>query len=164
MAGKEIHSLFIRLWCYTRDRREAMRLEIVEWVTKSTLWLPYFEGKVPAGFPSPADDYLEIPLDLNEFLVQNRAATFLMRVDGDSMKDAGILDGDLLVVDRAAKPVSGSIVVVALNGEYTVKRLRRNGDCVWLDPANARFKPIEVTVGEDLHVFGVVKHSIHTMR
>jgi len=88
----------------------------------------------------PADDYLETSLDLNEFLVQNRAATFLMRVDGDSMKDAGILDGDLLGVDRAAKPVSGSIVVVALNGEYTVKRLRRNGDCVWLDPANPRIQ------------------------
>ncbi len=104
------------------------------------------------------------PLDLTEFLIENRAATFLMRVDGDSMKDAGILDGDLLVVDRAAKPVNGSVVVVALNGEYTVKRLRRGPDCVWLDPANPRYQPLCVSVGEELHVFGVVKHAIHTMR
>ena len=88
----------------------------------------------------------------------------MMRVDGDSMKDAGILDGDLLVVDRAAKPVNGSVVVVAVNGEYTVKRLRRGPDCIWLDPANARYQPLCVLEGEDLHVFGVVKHAIHTLR
>ena len=102
------------------------------------LILPYFDGSVPAGFPSPAEDYLETPLDLSEYLIENKAATFMMRVDGDSMKDAGILDGDLLVVDRAAKPVNGSVVIVAVNGEYTVKRLRRCPDCVWLEPANAR--------------------------
>jgi DNA polymerase V len=107
---------------------------------------------------------LETPLDLTEFLIENKAATFLMRVEGDSMKDAGIHDGDLLVVDRSAKPVNGSVVVVAVNGEYTVKRLRRGPDCVWLDPANPRYQPLRVSVGEDLHVFGVVKHAIHTMR
>lgn len=102
--------------------------------------------------------------DLTEYLIENRAATFMMRVDGDSMKDAGILDGDLLVVDRAAKPVNGSVVVVAVNGEYTVKRLRRGPDCVWLDPANPLYQPVCVPVGEELHVFGVVKHAIHTLR
>ena len=111
-----------------------MSLELVEWAASWPMVLPYFEGKVPAGFPSPAEDYLETPLDLTEYLIENKAATFMMRVDGDSMKDAGILDGDLLVVDRAAKPVNGSVVVVAVNGEYTVKRLRRGPDCVWLDP------------------------------
>jgi len=126
--------------------------------------LPYFDGHVPAGFPSPAEDYLETPLDLTEFLIENKAATFLMRVEGDSMKDAGIQDGDLLVVDRSVKPVNGSVVVVAVNGEYTVKRLRRGPDCVWLDPANRSYQPLRVSVGEDLHVFGVVKHAIHTMR
>ncbi|MGI4831355.1 MAG: LexA family protein [Janthinobacterium lividum] len=83
----------------------------------------------------PAEDYLETSLDLTEYLIENKAAPFMMRVDGDSMKDAGILDGDLFVVDRAAKPVNGS-VVVAVNGEYTVKRLRRGPDCIWLDPAS----------------------------
>ena len=100
-----------------------MSLEIVEWAASWPMVLPYFEGTVPAGFPSPAEDYLETPLDLTEYLIENRAATFMMRVDGDSMKDAGILDGDLLVVDRAAKPVNGSVVVVAVNGAYTVKRV-----------------------------------------
>jgi len=80
------------------------------------------------------------------------------------VKDAGIQDGDLLVVDRSVKPVNGSVVVVAVNGEYTVKRLRRGPDCVWLDPANRSYQPLRVSVGEDLHVFGVVKHAIHTMR
>jgi DNA polymerase V len=97
-----------------------MSLEIVEWAASCPMILPYFEGMVPAGFPSPAEDYLETPLDLTEYLIENRAATFMMRVDGDSMKDAGILDGNLLVVDRAAKPVNGSVVVVAVNGAYTV--------------------------------------------
>ena len=141
-----------------------MKVVEVDWFAAGPLILPYFEGLVPAGFPSPAEDYLELPLDLNEYLVENKTATFLMRVDGDSMKEAGILDGDLLVVDRAATPCSGSIVVVALNGEYTVKRLRRAGESLWLDPANASYKPLEVAAGEDLHVFGVVKHAIHTLR
>jgi DNA polymerase V len=141
-----------------------MGLEIVEWAASWPIILPYFEGTVPAGFPSPAEDYMETPLDLTEYLIENRAATFMMRVDGDSMKDAGILDGDLLVVDRAAKPVNGSVVVVAINGAYTVKRLRRGPDCVWLEPANARYQSVRVAEGEELHVFGVVKHSIHSLR
>jgi DNA polymerase V len=144
--------------------RVAMSLIQVEWACDWPLILPYFDGSVPAGFPSPAEDYLETPLDLSEYLIENKAATFMMRVDGDSMKDAGILDGDLLVVDRAAKPVNGSVVIVAVNGEYTVKRLRRCSDCVWLEPANPRYQPIRVGIGEELHVFGVVRHAIHTLR
>jgi DNA polymerase V len=141
-----------------------MTLSVVEWAIDWLLVLPYFDGSVPAGFPSPAEDYLETPLDLTDFLIDNRAATFLMRVDGDSMRDAGILHGDLLVADRAAHPQNGCVVVVAVNGEYTVKRLRRGPDCVWLEPANPLYKAIRVSLGEDLHVFGVVKHAIHTLR
>ena len=85
-----------------------------------------------AGFPSPAEDYLETPLDLTEYLIENRAATFMMRVDGDSIKDAGIMDGDLLVVDRAAKPVNGSVVVVAVHSQpsstWTGLRLAGTGE------------------------------------
>src|ERR1700686_76960 len=84
-------------------------LELVEWSVGWPLMLPYFDGSASAGFPSPAEDYLETPLDLTDFLIENKAATFLMRVDGDSMKDVGILNGDLLVVDRSAQPTSGSI-------------------------------------------------------
>jgi DNA polymerase V len=125
--------------------------------------LPYYEARVPAGFPSPADDYLERPLDLSEYLATNRAATFLMRVEGDSMTGAGILDGDLLVIDRSAKVISGSVIVVALDGKYTVERLRRSGSRAWLDPANPRFSPVEILAEAELHVFGVVRHAIHTL-
>lgn len=136
----------------------------MEWAASWPMVLPCFEGKVPAGFPSPAEDYLETPLDLTEYLIENKAATFMLRVDGDSMKNAGILNSDLLVVDRSAKPVNGSVVVVAVNGDDTVKRLRRGPDCVWLETANPRYQPLRVSLGDDLHVIGVVKHAIHTMR
>ena len=123
-----------------------MSLQLVDWAADWPMVLPYFDGTEPAGFPSPAEDYLETPLDLHDFLIDNKAATFLMRVDGDSMRDAGILHGDLLVVDRAARPHNGCVVVVAVNGEYTVKRLRRGPDCVWLEPANPRYQLIRVSV------------------
>ena len=141
-----------------------MAVELTTWEWPESLVLPFFDGAVPAGFPSPAEDYLETPLDLTELLIDNRAATFMMRVSGDSMREAGILDGDLLVVDRSAKPVNGSVVVVAVDGEYTVKRLRRGPDCVWLDPANPRYESVCVSAGSELHVFGVVRHAIHSLR
>ena len=128
------------------------------------LLVTFYGVHVPAGFPSPAEDYLESQLDLNDYLVRNKTATFLMRVEGDSMIGAGIFHGDLLIVDRSAKPVSGSIVVVALNGEHTVKRLRRAAECVWLEPENPRYEAIRVDEGADLHVFGVVQHTIRTHR
>lgn len=141
-----------------------MSLSVVSWRAEWPLIVSYFDGRIPAGFPSPADDYLESPLDLNEYLVSNRAATFLMRVEGDSMRDAGILDGDLLVVDRSVPSVTGSVVVVAVAGEYTVKRLRQTAQGVWLDPENAAYKPLQVRTDDELVVFGVVKHAIHTVR
>lgn len=141
-----------------------MTLNLVRWQSTEPLILQNVEGSAPAGFPSPADDYLETPLDLNEYLVQNKPATFLMRVQGDSMKDAGILDGDLLVVDRSVKPSSGSIVVAAIAGEFTVKRLRYTASDVRLEPANSDYKVLHVSDGDDLHIFGVVRHAIHTLR
>lgn len=140
-----------------------MRAELLAWRLEGSLYLPFFDGFVPAGFPSPAEDYVEVPLDLNEYLVENKAATFLMRVDGDSMEPV-IHDGDLLVVDRSARAISGSIVVVALNGEYTVKRLRIAGEQLWLVPDNPKYKRLSIAAGEELHVFGVVRHAIHSVR
>lgn len=138
-----------------------MGLRVLECFASTVL--PYFENTVPAGFPSPAEDYLESALDLSELLVRNKPATFLMRVDGDSMRDAGIHHGALLVVDRSLEPASGSVVIVALNGEYTCKRLRLASDGVWLEPANPHFRPIRVSDEAQLHIFGVVKHAIHTL-
>jgi len=121
---------------------------------------PLFLSKVPAGFPSPADDYVEAWLDLNERLVRHPAATFFVRVEGDSMTGAGIYSGDILVVDRSIEPVDRSIVVAALQGELTVKRLRRQEGKVRLEPENPDYPAIDVPEGEDLVVWGVVTSSI----
>ena len=137
---------------------------LTRWKWPKNLRLPFYEFVVPAGFPSPAEDYLEMPLDLTELLIQNRAATFMMRVQGDSMRDAGIQDGDLLVVDRAAKPGNGSVVVASIDGAFTVKRLRRGTDCVWLVPENPEYQSVCVSEGNELRIFGVVKHAIHTVK
>ncbi|MFW6276789.1 MAG: LexA family protein, partial [Bacteroidota bacterium] len=105
--------------------------------------LPLFLESVSAGFPSPADDYMEGRLDLNDFLVKNPAATFFVRVTGDSMINAGIHSGDILVVDRALDPKDGNIVIAVINGELTVKRLSRLKNKLFLLPENREYRPIE---------------------
>lgn len=120
---------------------------------------PLYLPRVPAGFPSPADDYVDRPLDLNDLLVQRPEATFFVEVEGDSMVEAGIHPGDLLVVDRAAEPTGGKIVVAAIDGELTVKRLRRKEDALWLVAENEAYPPIRVTT--ELVIWGVVRHAIH---
>lgn len=122
---------------------------------------PLFASRVPAGFPSPADDYVEGRLDLNDHLVEHPAATFFVRVQGDSMEGAGIRDGDLLVVDRALEPTHGRIVIAAVNGELTVKRLRLQEGSVWLQPENPAYPPLQITEGLDCVIWGVVRHVIH---
>ena len=124
--------------------------------------LPLCSARVAAGFPSPADDHLEAPLDLNEHLIKHPAATFLVRVEGDSMSGAGIQAGDLLVVDRAREPQSGSIVIAVVDGELTVKRLRVEKKRVRLVPENPAYRPIEVGRGTDVVVWGVVAHAIRS--
>jgi DNA polymerase V len=122
----------------------------------SQISIPLYLNPVPAGFPSPAEDYLEGGLDLNEYLVRNPAATFMVRVSGDSMIGAGIQDGDVLVVDRSIEPAHGRIVVAVLDGELAVKRLHlRDGECR-LVSENRAYKDIRVGPEQDLHVWGVV--------
>lgn len=124
--------------------------------------LPLFLEPVSAGFPSPADDYIEKKLDLNEFIIKHPAATFFVRVNGDSMCNAGIQSGDLLVVDRAVKPASGKIVVAILNGEFTVKRLEINPrGFVRLLPENPAYPAVEIHADVEFQVWGVVTHVIH---
>jgi DNA polymerase V len=123
--------------------------------------LALFLSRVPAGFPSPADDYVEQTLDLNEHLIRRETSTFFVRVAGHSMTDAGIHDDDILVVDRAVEPTDRAIVVAALDGELTVKRYCvRDGD-PYLVPENEDHTPIPVQPGQDLVVWGVVQHVIH---
>ena len=132
-------------------------------VSPRPLSLPLYASRVAAGFPSPADDHLEAPIDLNEHLVRHPAATFVVRVEGDSMTGAGICNGDLLVVDRAREAASGSIVVAVVDGELTVKRLQIDRKKrVRLAPENPAFRPIEVREGSDLVIWGVVAHVIRS--
>ena len=123
--------------------------------------LPFFSASVPAGFPSPADDYIEAGLDLNEYLVKHPSATFLARASGDSMTRAGILDGALLVVDKSIEPKNGHIVIAAINGELTCKILDVKHQM--LRAANPSYPSISLNDGDDLLIEGVVIHAINPM-
>lgn len=127
------------------------------------LTLPLFGYRIAAGFPSPADDYVEERIDLNRHLIRHKEATFFLRVQGDSMINAGIHDGDMLIVDRAIEPVSGKIVIAALDGELTVKRLSASGGVVRLLPENPDYPVIEIGTEQELVIWGVVIHVIHAL-
>ena len=118
-------------------------------------------GSVVAGFPSPAEQYQEPPLDLNELLVKRPAATFFVRVQGDSMIGEGIHDGDLLVVDRSLRPASGDVIIACVDGDFTVKTFRHDKNGVRLEPANPDFPVIRVKSGQELDYFGKVTACIH---
>ncbi|MCW9012763.1 MAG: translesion error-prone DNA polymerase V autoproteolytic subunit [Gammaproteobacteria bacterium] len=126
--------------------------------------LPLVGTRVRAGFPSPADDYIEERLDLNEHLVAHPNATFYVRVAGESMHNAGIQDGDTLVVDRSLEARNDDIVVAALNGEFTVKRLVYRASQPWLIPCNPVFPEIRLTEDMDTVIWGVVTSVIHKFR
>ncbi|MBF9140933.1 LexA family protein [Hymenobacter properus] len=129
----------------------------------STRELPLFGCPVPAGFPSPADDHLEGPFDLNRLLFRHPASTFLARVSGDSMIEAGIHPGDLVAVDRALRADHGSIVVAVVEGEHTIKRLQFRAGQPWLVAENARYAPLPIDPDVGLLVWGVVTHVIHSL-
>lgn len=118
--------------------------------------MPLALAHVAAGFPSPAEDSVDRPLDLNEYLVDHPAATFFIRARGDSMAGAGILSGDLLVVDRSRTAADGCVVVAVLDGELTVKRLRKRQGQVFLEAENADYAPIAISGESDLRLWGVV--------
>lgn len=125
--------------------------------------LPLLGCKVQAGFPSPAEDWLEDSIDLNHYLVNNKAATFLVRVAGDSMRDAGIFHNDVLVVDRSVTARNGSIVVAVVDGEMTVKKLTRRGNKILLLSKNPEYPNIEVKDEQDFMVWGVVVSVIRRL-
>jgi len=129
--------------------------------TRTRLEVPLFTAGISAGFPSPADDFIDRKLDLNEFLVAHPAATFFVRVEGTSMIDAGIHPGDILIVDKAVEAKPGSIVIAVIDGEFTVKRYHCAGGRRLLLAENPSFRPIEVTEGMAAEVWGVVNYVIH---
>jgi len=125
------------------------------------LRLVLYAAKISAGFPSPAEDYIDKKLDLNEHLIKHPSATFFVKVEGNSMINAGIHSGDTLIVDRALEPADKKIVIAVINGEMTVKRIRKSKGKLYLMPENDAFKPIEVTEDSDFQIWGVVTSVIH---
>ena len=123
---------------------------------------PLFFSSIKAGFPSPADDFIENRLDLNDYLIEHPEATFFVRVSGDSMINAGIHSGDLLIVDKSLKAESGDVVVAVVDGEFTVKRLKKVKNRIFLVPENPNYPIIEIKEGRDFMIWGVVKHVIHS--
>jgi DNA polymerase V len=136
---------------------------VMKFVKNNGFQLPLYGSKVPAGHPSPADDYIEKQLDLNEHLIKHPSATFFVRVSGNSMIGAGIHENDILVVDRSITPVSGKIVVAALDGQLTVKRLIKTNEKLFLIPENEAFDPIEIKEGNEVYIWGVVTNVIHSV-
>lgn len=120
------------------------------------LEIPLAESGVHAGFPSPADDFLEGSLDLNSLVIRHPEATFFARVEGDSMKDEGIVEGDILVVDKSIEPYDGCLAVAFVDGEFTLKRVRMEPDKILLVPANPKYKVIEISPENEFAVWGVV--------
>lgn len=150
-----------------RDPQQAEPATIVSSIFKTDNYtkcrVPLYLNPVAAGLPAPTEDYIEGKIDLNRHLIKHPDSTFLVRVVGESMQDAGIHPRDLLVVDRALEAVSGKVVIAVVNGELTVKRLRKHRNKLWLMPENSDFQPIEIDENVELHIWGVVTNVIHAL-
>jgi DNA polymerase V len=141
--------------------QESTVTDVFSSLQASEVSLPLYMVAVSAGFPSPAEDYIEGQIDLNLHLIKNPAATFLVKATGDSMLGAGIHSGDVLVVDRSLEPTQNKIVIAVLNGELTVKRIRYERKQVYLMPENPAYPAISMNEGMELQVWGVVTNVIH---
>jgi DNA polymerase V len=150
-----------------RDPQQVEPASIVSSIFKTDNYtkcrVPLFLNPVAAGFPAPTEDYIEGKIDLNRHLVKHPDSTFLVRVVGESMQDAGIHPRDLLVVDRSLEAISGKVVIAVVDGELTVKRLRKHRNKLWLMPENPNFQPIEIGENVELHIWGVVTNVIHAL-
>ena len=136
-------------------------LELYACDTSKPLNTPYFESGVSAGFPSPAEDHMQSKIDLHDLLIEHPSATYYVRVNGDSMLGAGIVNGDLLIVDRSLEVTNNCIVVAHIDGEFTVKRIKKNKNNIFLQAENTNYKTIKITEDMDFELFGVVAHAIH---
>tara|TARA_B110000967_G_scaffold47676_1_gene48340 strand:+ start:1186 stop:1638 length:453 start_codon:yes stop_codon:yes gene_type:complete len=123
--------------------------------------IPIFTNSVQAGFPSPAEDYMDLDLNLQDHLIKNPSATFCVRAVGESMKDAGIKSGDIMLVDKSLTPKNRSIVLAVIDGEFTIKRVNVSKKELYLIPENENFSPIKITQEMDFQVWGIVTYIIH---
>lgn len=140
---------------------KSMVDDVLQYVETQGHKLPLYSSAVQAGFPSPADDYIEAHLDLNKHLIKHPTATFFVKATGDSMIQAGIHPGDILIVDRSLEATHGRIIIAALDGQLTVKRLHQSAGKVLLMPENESYQPIPITDETDLVIWGVVTNVIH---
>ena len=142
------------------------QLQIASIDLSSPLHLPFDDGGIKAGFPSPAQDYLTESIDLNKELVRHHETTFYARVSGVSMVEAGIGDGDLIVIDKSLEASDGDFVVAYIDGEFTIKEFRMDssGEFAWLVPHNKEFKAIKVTADNDFMIWGVITYTIKKIR
>jgi DNA polymerase V len=139
-------------------------IELIGVSTETELALPVVSENISAGFPSPAMDFIDLTIDLNKYVVKKRDATYFGRVKGTSMKDIGIHDGDLLVIDKSIKPSNNQIAVCYLDGEFTIKRIAIENGSYWLVPANKDYQALEIQEHNDFQVWGVVTYVIKSMR
>ena len=140
------------------------QIEIHKIDISSNLPLQYADEGIKAGFPSPAQDYLEQAIDLNKELIRHPSSTFYGRVVGDSMKDEGIEEGDILVIDKSLELLNDDLAVCFIDGEFTVKRVRPEPDAAWLVPSNSNYPPIKVTKDNEFMVWGIVTYTIKKNR
>jgi DNA polymerase V len=138
------------------------QLEFYSADTISELKLPIADG-VSAGFPSPAEEYMDLSLDLNKDLITNPSSTFYARVKGNSMKDVGINNGDIIVIDKSLEPIDGKKAVCYIDGEFTLKTFKIKKDEIWLMPANPEYNPVKVTAENEFVIWGIVTFVIHKM-
>ncbi len=151
-----------------KEPTKAIRVPIsaiqqIDNVINKAYQIPLYSSKVSAGFPSPAEDYIAERLDLNEFLIKHPSATFLVRAIGNSMINAGIHDNDILIVDRSLPPVHGKIVIAAIDGQLTVKRLHKKDNKCILIAENPDYPPIEIKEGQETYIWGVVTQVLHAV-
>ncbi|AWH84150.1 peptidase S24 [Flavobacterium album] len=130
---------------------------------ESTPGLPFVTHGISAGFASPAQDFMQERIDLNKELAKNWLTTFYIRVSGNSMMNAGIADGDLLVADRSLEPADGKIAICLIDGEFTVKRLKLDKDCLYLMPENPAYQPIKVSEENNFTVWGIVTYVVKSL-
>lgn len=142
---------------------QTQTLEIYTADTTTVVNLPLVDGGISAGFPSPADDFLELSLDFNKAFIKHPSTTFYGRVRGDSMINAGLSNGDLIIIDKSLEAENNKIAVCFIDGEFTVKRIKIEKDIVWLVAENDKYEPIKTTKDNDLIIWGIVTTVIKSV-
>lgn len=141
-------------------KKSCISITLYKADTNSLVPLPIADEGIKAGFPSPAQDFMDLSIDLNRELIRNPGSSFFGKVKGDSMKDAGISDGDILIIDRSLEPQNGNMALCFVDGEFTVKYIKIEENIIWLIPANDEYKPIKVTEDNNFLIWGIVTYSI----